>query len=63
MKKDDPILAHTERVRALHRTLPPLTRPELWNGRFEIAEEIGNKMVADDILKNVSSSSSDSQGY
>lgn len=69
MKKDDPILAHTERVRALHRSVPALgvslpcnastveltivQRPELWNGRLEIAEEIANKMVGDDILKNV----------
>ncbi|KAK4051001.1 transcription-associated protein 1 [Microbotryomycetes sp. JL201] len=51
IKKEDPLLAHTERVRALHRQDPPLGRPELWNGRQEIAEEIAYKMVPDDILK------------
>lgn len=53
MSKEDPILAHTERVRALHRAVPPLGRTELWNGRLEIAEEIAYKMAPDDILKKV----------
>ena len=51
LKKEDPILAHTERIRGLHRMDPPLGRPELWNGRQEIAEEIAAKMVPDSILK------------
>ncbi|SGY18766.1 BQ5605_C014g07468 [Microbotryum silenes-dioicae] len=51
IKKEDPILAHTERVRALHHHDPPLSRTELWNARQEIAEEIALKMVPDDILK------------
>lgn len=51
MKKEDPILAHTERIRALHRVVPALGRPELWNGRQEIFDEVATKMVPDDILK------------
>lgn len=73
MKKEDPILAHTERIRALHRVVPALgvrpsslaisphdltspflpQRPELWNGRQEIFDEVSTKMVPDDILKKV----------
>ncbi|KAM0751100.1 hypothetical protein T439DRAFT_380110 [Meredithblackwellia eburnea MCA 4105] len=51
MKKEEPILLHTERVRALHRATPSLTRQEIWNGRQDVAEEIRTKMVPDDLLK------------
>ncbi|GAA5822515.1 hypothetical protein JCM11251_006364 [Rhodosporidiobolus azoricus] len=51
LRKEDPILAVTERIRTLHRHEPPLGRTEIINGRQEIMEETALKMVPDDVLK------------
>ncbi|GAA5907251.1 hypothetical protein JCM6882_008402 [Rhodosporidiobolus microsporus] len=51
LRKEDPILAVTERIRTLHRHEPPLGRAEIVNGRQEILEETALKMVPDDVLK------------
>ncbi|GAA6030453.1 hypothetical protein JCM8097_009114 [Rhodosporidiobolus ruineniae] len=51
LKKEDPILAVTERIRTLHRQEPALDRTQIINGRQEIMEEVALKMVPDDVLK------------
>ncbi|GAA5864979.1 hypothetical protein JCM8547_004259 [Rhodosporidiobolus lusitaniae] len=51
LKKEDPVLAVTERIRTLHRQEPALGRAEIINGRQEILEEISHKMIPDDVLK------------
>ncbi|GAA5937574.1 hypothetical protein JCM10213_008398 [Rhodosporidiobolus nylandii] len=51
LRKEDPVLAVTERIRTLHRHDPPLERTAIVNGRQEIMEEVATKMVPDDVLK------------
>ncbi|GAA5967961.1 hypothetical protein JCM21900_003879 [Sporobolomyces salmonicolor] len=51
IRREDPVLAFTERIRTLYRQDPPLSRPELFNGRQEIAEEIALKMIPDTVLQ------------
>jgi hypothetical protein len=48
------VYVHRPLPRSLDLTSPFLPqRPELWNGRQEIFDEVSTKMVPDDILKKV----------
>ncbi|GAA5889131.1 hypothetical protein JCM8208_007777 [Rhodotorula glutinis] len=51
LRKEDPILAVTERLRTLHRQEPPLDKAQIWSARQEILDEVACKMVPDDVLK------------
>ncbi|BGP49947.1 transcription-associated protein 1 [Rhodotorula kratochvilovae] len=51
LRKEDPILAVTERLRTLHRHEPPLDKAQIWSARQEILDEVACKMVPDDVLK------------
>ncbi|BGP26145.1 transcription-associated protein 1 [Rhodotorula toruloides] len=51
LRKEDPVLAFTERIRTLHRHEPPLSRTDLWSARQEAFEELSVKMTPDDVLK------------
>ncbi|GJN92776.1 hypothetical protein Rhopal_005814-T1 [Rhodotorula paludigena] len=60
LRKEDPILAVTERLRTLHRQDPPLDQTEIWSARQEVLEEVACKMVPDDVLKKYLIKSMDS---